>query len=221
MDIYDFSFSIVILAAQHNPTILNPDFLKRTGIVDEKWILDEKSPTLTTPAHSEFRFTTGIAFSLDPFRLIIRDLLPDGDIFPVPIIAKKYITTVPHVKYNKIGINFESAIIFDSLESAKSFQKSKYLSDGPWNVDNNLLEFTTKFVFKIDNGQCNVSLSSAKKIQLRMMPDAIKHGILIRCNFDRSFQEEKHEDILNKIIDTIENWEEDKKFFNDIVSKLL
>ena len=44
LELYDFSFAIVILAENHNPTILNPDFLIRTNILNSDLSVDEKKP---------------------------------------------------------------------------------------------------------------------------------------------------------------------------------
>jgi hypothetical protein len=185
LETYDFSFSVVIIAENHNPTILNPDFLKRNNIIEQDWPVDQNRLVLTTPAHSEVSFLNGVTISLDPRRLIIKDMAPTGQYFPVPEIATKFLQTLPHVSYNKIGINFEKAVIFDNKKYAYSFQKDKYLKNGPWSENRKLNQFVCKFIFLLDNGNCNVSFSSPQQISLIEMKNTPQLGILASANFDR------------------------------------
>jgi len=221
LELIDFSFSIVLVAEDHNPTILNPDFLVRTKIVDEKWQIDDRQPLLSTPAMSQVFYQTGVSFSLDPRRLRIKDNAPDGDIFPVPEMAARYVTSVPHVNYKRIGINFEKAVVFDSIDDASRFQKEKFLKDGPWLMKGRLSELVCKFVYSIDDGMCNVSLSSSTGLRLLKYSDETKDGILINANFDRFLKEKTHEEKLDRLLDIIDKWEKDKEFFEEIVSILI
>ena len=57
----EFVFSeltIVIVAENHNPTILNPDFLKFNDIVPKEW--DMGQPPLCTPPISQVEYKNGI-----------------------------------------------------------------------------------------------------------------------------------------------------------------
>ena len=118
MEKIDIAFSIVITAQNHNPTILNPDFLIRNEIVPADWPLDRDRPILTTPVHSTLCFGVGVCFNIDPDRLSISDSAPTGDVFPVPEIATKYLETLPHVNYRALGINFDKALVFPDMEKA-------------------------------------------------------------------------------------------------------
>jgi hypothetical protein len=211
----------VVVGNNHNPTLLNPDFLIRTGIIDKNWPVDTQRPVITTPVHSEVTFRTGIKFVLEPDKLIVSDSEPGGDFFPVPSIVTTFLTNVPHVNYTSIGINFEKVVYFPTLEDANYFQKNKYLKKGPWDRDGSLIGFTTKFVYKIPDGQCNIQFTKGIKIPKRESSDEDQYGIIIRANFHRDFSNDDSSLTLEEMKSTIDKWDKDRDDFNDIVTALL
>jgi len=50
--------AIVVAAQNHNPTILNPDFLKHSQIVPKEWVLRE--PPLCTEPLARVAYTNGV-----------------------------------------------------------------------------------------------------------------------------------------------------------------
>ncbi len=60
--------SIVLVADQNVPSILNPDMLRYRGIVDEA--LNLSAPPLSTPAYSQVAYERGIVISAEPNRFI-------------------------------------------------------------------------------------------------------------------------------------------------------
>ena len=222
MDKRNTKFSIVLLADAHNPSILNPDFLIRNDIVSEDHILDQKQPNLTTPAISQFRYLSGISFVMDPNRLVIQDNFPEGEIFPIPDIALKYLKNVPHVRYYALGINFDKALIFDTKQKAHNFQQKTFLKKGPWSANGALSEFVAKFIYIFDECQCNLAFSSP--VMLRPVTEDEKplDALILTANFHRDFNKiEKHEDRNNAIAKSISNWEKDKELFDSLTNKLI
>jgi len=217
----DTKFSIVLVADSHNPTILNPDFLIRNEIVPKDWIVDQNQAVLTTPAFSQFRYLSGVSFTLDPNKLIIQDNLPEGEIFPVPEIALSYLKNVPHVKYYALGINFDKSLVFDSEEEARNFQREVFLKEGPWSMNGALSEFVAKFIYVFDECKCNLTFSSP--VRLRSDPEDQKHldTLILSANFHHDFKKiKKHEDRNTAIALSISDWGKDKEIFNSLTNKL-
>lgn len=220
MEKYDFSFSVVVLAENNNPTILNPDFLIRTKIVPSDWALNE--PPLTTPAFSRINYSTGVLFTVDPERFTVQDSAPGGEFFPVPEIAVKYIEKIPHVKYHSLGINFEKALMFPKVKSASEFQKLRFLKNGPWEMGGDLSDFATKFIYSFSDSQCNITFSSPVILKLPQYEGKPKDGLIISANFHRDFKKIKdHEERNKNIIEYIVRWEKDKSIFESITDKLI
>jgi len=221
MDKNDTKFSVVLVADSHNPSILNPDFLIRNEIVPNDWVVDQSQPVLTTPAFSQFRYLSGVSFTIDPSKLIIQDVLPEGEIFPVPEIALSYLRNVPHVKYHALGINFDKSLVFNSEEHARNFQKESFLKEGSWNMNGALSEFVAKFIYVFDGCKCNVTFSSPVKLRAASEDQEPLHALILSANFHHDFKTiEKHEDRNAAIALSISNWEQDKMIFNSLTNKL-
>jgi len=213
------TFSVVLLGEDHNPSLLNPDFLLRNSIIDSKWIIEEGQPFIITPIRTEFSFNNGIQFSLDQKRLIIKDFAPAGDYFPIPEIIKKYIKTLPHVNYRAIGINFETFYMFDNFNEAKSYQKNKYLKNGNWDFDNKLTEVSIKFLYQFDDSICNISFGPPIEI---LNGEVKEVGLILSGNFHRDFNNiSSHDDVNKKVITIIDNWKTDQEIFKNLSNSII
>jgi hypothetical protein len=129
MEIEILNSSIVVTAQSHNPSILHPSFLA-DHVVPRRW--EPAEPPLCTPAMSTVKYRSGVVFSVDLNRLQILQnqppLDPSGD--PIPVLAMKYVRTLPHVKYKEVGINATGFIDFDG---ASQFLIEHFIKGGPWN----------------------------------------------------------------------------------------
>lgn len=64
-------FSVVVVANDHNPTILNPDFLERQQIVPQTWGWKVADPAITTPPFAMVVYDSGVTVSVEPNKLQI------------------------------------------------------------------------------------------------------------------------------------------------------
>lgn len=122
--------SVVILAEQHNPTILHPYFLSNQGIVPKDWQLAQ-SP-VCTPAVATVKYNNGFVFLSQPKRLQVQDTQcrVEGPNVHVMQCAQKYVENVPHVGYKAVGLNFTAALKHPHPEL---FLVERFLKAGPWN----------------------------------------------------------------------------------------
>ncbi|MEW6109739.1 MAG: hypothetical protein AB1632_11325 [Nitrospirota bacterium] len=123
-------FNIVILANAHNPSILNPDFLRINNIVDAKLNPVE---SLCTPPISQIRYDDNISIAADTERLTFSDnkeeRLPSGT--PIPSIAINYVNVLKHVPYKAVGINFMGFYEFSHMVPDQ-FLLNKFIKKGSW-----------------------------------------------------------------------------------------
>src|SRR3989442_649384 len=96
--------SAVVLAQNHNPSILHPAFLVAQGIVPPEWEL--ASPSISLPPLATAIYSNGISFTADESRLIVRDARPLGDNvrFRVYELANLFVQSLPHVPYTAVGV---------------------------------------------------------------------------------------------------------------------
>lgn len=96
--------SVVVTAEFHNPSILNPDFLRIRGIVPQDWIVAE---TLTTPPVSVVKYGNGIAWTVEQSRLTVTERCGPtfGDHYKSHDLVNAYLRALPHVPYRGLGLN--------------------------------------------------------------------------------------------------------------------
>ncbi|MEA2084118.1 MAG: hypothetical protein U9O82_07760 [Thermodesulfobacteriota bacterium] len=140
------SANIVVLAQFHNPSILNPDFLRINHIVDEKWDVAE---TITTTPFSQTRFRNGIALTVDNERFNITQKINAGypESSPIYDIAIDYIKILEHVKYTAMGLNWDIVVPMKSPDSwmVEHFLKKASIPKSGPDIDG--LNLTMKFNF--------------------------------------------------------------------------
>lgn len=121
--------SIVVLARDHNPTILHPSFLTVQQIVPSTWELSE--PPVCTSAVSVVKYASGIQIFVDPHRLQVLDRGAPEELCQGRVcqIAEKYIRCLPHVRYTAVGINFEA---LEEHPSPRQYLADRFLREGPW-----------------------------------------------------------------------------------------
>lgn len=74
-DIRTIEFSIVVVAENHNPSLLNRDFLWNNDIVPEEWdweVLDEQS--FSTVQASSVRYDSDVSITVHQNKLIEKTL---------------------------------------------------------------------------------------------------------------------------------------------------
>ena len=99
MDLQFLNTSVVVIAQDHNPTILHPAFLTSQGIVPDDWQLADAP--LCTPAFSFAKYKNGITFDVESNRFVVTEESPAGNPEDSRIseLAIAYTGTLPHVRY--------------------------------------------------------------------------------------------------------------------------
>jgi hypothetical protein len=124
--------TVVVRAHNHNPSILNPDFLKYNEIVPAEWELAENP--VGSELASQVKYKNGLGIVAQPNKIIFgEDLAGTSAHEPrVPDIAKKYTETLPHVNYDALGINPKGLVVAESGPEAETFLLNKVVKPGPW-----------------------------------------------------------------------------------------
>ena len=172
--------SSVVVANAHNPSILNPDWLKANDMLQgnpQGWELAE--PPFTTPALSRIHFLNGVLLVLDATRLSLTFNLPVEEVeHPEQLIvslAKAYVETLQHIPYAAVGSNFKAVL---ACESAKEVLVRKFGNTGVWRE--RLEALSVKLVHPL-NQQCRRTVEIAPTLA----EEDEGQGVLLAANYHR------------------------------------
>lgn len=216
MEIISGQKSIVVVAADHNPTILNPDFLIRQNIVDEGWGWNLSASPVTTPAFASVEYDSGISIIVDPNKLQVVDNTPaEPNDSKFTDIIKNYMGALPHVKYKAIGINFEVMIPTDE---SRNFMKEHFLNPKVKQEDE-LVTIGVRFVYQGEGYEKFVLNIDAGVKDPKFQDDNRPSNVIIaKGNFHRECSSEAcAEDILGDFPDISKEW----KVYKDRLEVLL
>jgi hypothetical protein len=210
-----FNTAIIVVGDQHNPSILHPYFLEKQEILPPDW--EVTGDFICTPPFSRIAFTNGVVFLVESTRLQISDDMPPGDLKDGKIheVARKYITTLPHVKYTAVGINISMII---EHPDADELIMNQFLRSGVWNEGvRKPIAFSTRLVYQVDEAKLRLSISSGKVTQVGQGDET--SGILLKANYHTDLLEETMDSNLKKIDEILSLMPERQKHLNEIIEE--
>lgn len=202
------NFSIVVLAQAHNPSILNPDFLKNQKIVDP---LYTPANVICTPPVAQVSYQEGITIMAEFEKLQFIDADTKRIPFesPIPGIALNYIKALPHVRYTAVGLNFVGHYLCKDKATAVALIPSKFLKEGKWSsFGDTAPSVGLKFTYLIGNVRCTINLDTTEAGRPNEAPVPV---IMVSSNY--------HVDSANieEIETIITKWKNQYKHFSDVV----
>ena len=182
MELHVLNGSVVVLAEQHNPTILHPAFLESQKIVESGWELAEKP--ICTPPVSVVKYTNGITFTteLNKFQVVDEGEVTNISQSRAPAMASSYISTLPHVRYTAVGVNFNAILVYDK---AAAFLIQKFLKSGSWHCDANETQaLGLTLVYPVDGTLLRLKIDPGEA--RRAESEEKMSGIIVNANFHTS-----------------------------------
>nr|WP_322712652.1 hypothetical protein [Nostoc sp. ChiSLP03a]MDZ8213881.1 hypothetical protein [Nostoc sp. ChiSLP03a] len=208
---------IIIAAKNHNPTLLNSDFLKYSGIVPAEWELTRQP--ISTQNVSQVAFTNGVMIVAEPTRVIFIEAI-EGKVATeiiVADIAKKYVQTLPNVEYEAVGLNPRSYITFDRQQDAASQYLAKtLLSPGPWQeLGTAPVRATLNLVYTMDRCPFYLTVSEAA---LKNPDETSTPIVLFNGSFSYEVKSVTAPERLGNLHQIIDNWQADLAAYQEIIS---
>ena len=195
--------SVVILGQDHNPSILNPDFLWRNDIVSEDIKIADNRPPITTPLSSVVYFENGSTIVSEPNRVLFAEKGSEESNCLCCEWAKNYLRTVLLVNYTAVGINFTGFIDGPS----DKLSPHNMLKTGPWDTfeDTRLLA-EIKLAYFVRDRDINLTISEGK------IPDrSDEQKFVVQGNFHHNIRTEQES--YKVAIANVDNWGKDLKDF--------
>jgi hypothetical protein len=209
--------AVVVEAKNHNPTILNPDFLKYNGIVPPGWELAENP--LADDHHASVKYQNGISILAQPDKVIFAEGLAEKAIvdLEVPAIALKYAQTLKHPNYTGIAIIVRGHAPFETELSARRFLMETLISPGPWReFGRGPTQVAVMFAYTLENAEFNLVVETDT---YESSPAAAIPVVCFSGDFRHPLRAATKEERLSELYQLIENWQTDLLAFVQVVDE--
>lgn len=204
-----YGISTVVLANQHNPSFVNPDWLKNNDIVPRDW---EVSETITTPPVAIVKFKNGFEVVVEQTKAIFLQILPGSFLSEHSShrAAIGYLECLPHIPYQSLGLNCRILIENDAPE--------QWITD--WFMPVELMKrvaplLSTGVRLEVPNGDslCRLEISARQSVAPKSMDTP---AVLVDVNFHHGQFED-----ARGFIEAISQWPERQKFLERLMDQIL
>jgi hypothetical protein len=195
LDLELLNTSVVVLAQDHNPTILHPAFLAAEGIVPGDWELADNP--LCTPAFSLAKYSNGISFTVESNRFVVTEEMPAGNPgqSTIPDLAVAYVEKLPHVRYRAVGVNFNGYCL---RREPEQFLIERLLKAGTWNDEARPMKaLGVRFVYQTEDAVLRLGFDGGQVHREGKSEPAI----VINGNYHSDLPGEKTVEALRKLVD--------------------
>lgn len=209
--------AIVISVKTQNPTILNEDFLKQTGIIPSDWKLAREP--IYTDRVAQIVFENGFSIAAQPDRVMFLEAVGDKDLATITAgeVAQKYVATLKLADYQAVGINFRSYVAHNSPEAASEYINSQLLAAGTWQqYGTGAVRASVNLVYDLSERQLNLSINEAS-IQFPEQPAT--PVVLFAGNFSYDASKVSTDDKAAEIAQVIGNWKQDLTEYTALITE--
>ena len=207
------ALSIVLVADKFDPSMINPDFLRHSGIVDPN--LQIKQPAVSTPVFSEVIFEGGLSVVAQPDRFNVvqhRETLTED--IATPDIAKRFLEKVPYPSYKAIGIN---PTYFKRLNDASEGVATALIKGGKWMAFGGVSPaYLLKAVYSYEGKQIAMDVQDVK---MRESGSSESSGLLFAGNIHRDILETDQVRRIARLMLILSEWEGDLHDFKNLATQ--
>jgi len=152
--------SVVVLAKEHNPTILHPAFLESQEIAPGDWEL--AGPPVCTPPFSIVRYANGVVLTVEGNKFQVQHNDPPEAFWEseITVVASKYVRALPHVRYTAVGVNVTSYLACATPERE---MLTRFLRQGVWSSQPAALgTIGLRLVYPLETARLVLSLDTGR-----------------------------------------------------------
>jgi hypothetical protein len=213
--------ALVVVARNHNPTIVNPDFLRTNHIVPDNWELG--APPLCVEPIASVTYATGVNITAQADRVSFTEPIAGKNRTAVvlPDIVTKYAETLRHVNYHALGINPTGHIVFgqDAVPQVREFIIKRFLAHTQWGEwKQPPMTAGVRLAFTVDPWIMNVSIDEGI-VQLPGKPPLA--AVVASGNFHKDLSGKTVEERLKDLLETLKQWNTALDHFANFVENAL
>lgn len=212
--------AIVITAKNYDPSLLNPGFLKYSGIVASDWELARK-PVINNRA-AQIIFNNGVYIAAQPNRLMFVEALNNKEDIKsaeIPQLAHRYVEILRTIEYQAVGINFRGyTTCTNTTVEENNYLINNFIQPGEWqNCGTKPVKTGLNLAFDYGEKQLSLSINEAGL----KLPDSEQAPIvLFSGNFNYDLSSEELDKVLPKLNSVITKWQQDLEIYTEVVGKL-
>ena len=204
--------AIAITAKDLNPTVVNPDLLKYSGVVPSDWEL-ARAP-ITTKQGVQVAFANGLTIMAEPKRVMFAEPLLGKSTEEILLadMIQKYSQILPNVEFKTASVNIRGYITVQ--DRADKYVVDQLLSTGDWKDD--CIGASLNLIFKSDRSPLYLTIADA----LLQKDDETKEPIVMfvgRFNYD--LKGETAEDSSRNLRQITENLSFDIGHFTEVIER--
>jgi hypothetical protein len=206
--------AISLVAKNLNPAVLNPDFLKYTGIIPADWEL------ATQPVYNnnlvQLVYKNGLGIIVQPNRLNVVEMMVGKAPTEIQLatVARQLIEKLSQVEYQAVGINPKAVVSFKSEADARQYICSKLLSSGSWQeFGDSKVNAALSLSYPLKTGVLNLAINQVNV----QTGEEITPAILFSGNLNYSLAEKTVTERITDLQQIIANWQNDVKTFQQLL----
>lgn len=210
--------ALVIFAPNYDPTLLNPGFLRYSGIVPHDWQLAQQP--VSSRQGSQIIYSNGVNIIAQPNRFIFAENLANVNLENInsPQIACRYIENLWQLDYQSIGIDFRGYVTLNS-DTDSEYLLDNYIKDGPWRqVNSDRTLATLNFTYNFPDSRLSLEIIQG----YLQLPESQKvPALLFNGNVARELKEQEASNRYKKLQSIVTNWRDDLETYQNVVNKFI
>ena len=214
-DVALIELSVVLIADNIDPSMINPDFLRYNDIVDQS--LQTEPSSISTPVFSQVTFEGGLTVTAqaDRFVFVQRGEALTEDVVSSPNTARRFLEKIPYPAYKAIGINSMGAKLLDP--GYVSGVADALIERGAWMAFRDVSPILSlKATYLYENRQITMDVHDAKR---RDADGSEQLGLLFVANIHRDVSEADQGRRIASLMSILSAWKHDLSDFKNLVAK--
>ncbi|BAY62116.1 hypothetical protein NIES22_21830 [Calothrix brevissima NIES-22] len=208
--------AIAIAAKNLNPTVLNPDFLKYTGVIPGDWELGR--PPVYSNGIAQMVFSNGLSIVAQPNRIVINEAIGTRELQEIQVaqIACQLVDKLPKVDYQSVGINPVGLFMFGSDKQSHQYLCQHLLSPGSWQeFGEEPMQVGLQLAYTFKQSQLILGINQAK-IQY---PDKTESAVVFSGNYNYPLSANSESEKLQQLKQIMQNWQQDVNNFSQLLEE--
>jgi hypothetical protein len=209
---------IVLSAKNLNPQVINPDFLKMSGVLSSDWELD-KNPVVNNRL-VQLSFKNGVNIIAQMGSVTFSQSVNNKGDQEILIgeVATRYVEKLPNAEYQGVAIAPKNVLAFGNMaEAGKKYIVEQLLGSGDWrNVGQGIIQANLNIAYQMAKGQFNLSINQVN-LQQADQPDI--PGLLFAGSFNYPITNASGDQLIVQMKESIANWSTDLKTFQEVINQ--